>query len=158
MNTAQKGITNRFLLLAGLLFSACLAFPTFAQDPLLKEQALTAHTTAEAIPARAMTGSTSAMTAEPMLLSPDADLQKALQRMIDYPDLAWDLGIDGTGHVEIRIDTAGRVVEASVIEGWGFGLDEEVLTAVRRLGFTPGYSGARPVEVVTQFPLTLTLP
>lgn len=158
MNTAQNGPTIRSLLLAALLIGAGLASPTFAQDTLAQKQALTANTTAEAITARAMTVPTSAMTAAPMLLSPDADLQKALQRMIDYPDLAWDLGIDGTGYVEIRIDTAGRVSEATVVEGWGFGLDEEVLEAVRRLEFTPGYSGARPVEVVTHFPLTLELP
>ena len=158
MNTAQNGPAIRSLLLATLLIGAGLASPTFAQDTLAQKQALTANTTAEAITARAMTVPTSAMTAAPMLLSPDADLQKALQRMIDYPDLAWDLGIDGTGYVEIRIDTAGRVVDATVIEGWGFGLDEEVLEAVHHLAFTPGYSGARPVEVVTHFPLTLELP
>lgn len=97
------------------------------------------------------------VTAAPVLVSPDADLQKALQRMIDYPDLAWDLGIDGTGHVEIRIDTSGRITDATVVEGWGYGLDEAVLEAARRLRFTPALSGTRPVEVVAQFPLTLSL-
>lgn len=158
MNTEQNRPAIRSVLLTVLVIGAGLASPTFAQDTLVQEQAMTANITAEAITARATTVPTSAMTVPPMLLSPDADLEKALQRMIDYPDLAWDLGIDGTGHVEIRIDTAGRVVEATVIEGWGFGLDEEVLEAVRCLEFRPGYSGARPVEVVTHFPLTLTLP
>lgn len=101
--------------------------------------------------------SSAALTAAPMVLSPAADLQRALQTLIEYPDMAWDMKVDGTGYVEIRIDTSGRVTDATVIEGWGFGLDEEVLEAVRELHFSPARAGSRPVEVVAQFPLTLTL-
>ncbi len=54
--------------------------------------------------------------------------------------------------VEVELDPRGRVVQARVLRGAGFGLDEAALDAARRTDFEPALVGSAPVAVRYQIP------
>lgn len=53
-----------------------------------------------------------------------------------YPEAARREKIEGTVHVQYRVNHLGEVIHARVISGLGHGCDEEALRVVRLLKFT----------------------
>ncbi len=53
--------------------------------------------------------------------------------------------VEGVVRVEVTVDEAGRVVNARVLNGLGYGLDEAALTAARASVFMPASRCGRPV-------------
>jgi TonB family protein len=67
-----------------------------------------------------------------------------------YSDEARQRGIEGIVTLELRVDIHGRAKNLHVVNGLGFGLDENALLAVREWRFSPGRHGGRPVEMTTE--------
>lgn len=69
---------------------------------------------------------------------------------IKYPDEAKQSNISGKVFIQATIDEAGKVAEAKVIKGLGYGCDETALNAVKQTKFTPGeYKGSKVRAIVT---------
>ena len=71
----------------------------------------------------------------------------ALIEKIRYPEAARSAGIRGSVAVRFIVDTQGNVVSPRVVQGIGFGCDEEALRVVRQARFKPGIHGGKPVKV-----------
>ena len=63
-----------------------------------------------------------------------------------FPDEARSAEIEGTVTIEARIDCTGKVVEAKVLKGLGYGLDESALLAIRKTEFEPAPRCAKGFE------------
>lgn len=124
-----------FLILAFLLYF----FPSFGQTVESEE----AFVIIEAMPA-----------------FKKGDLNKFLEKEIDYPEDAKANKIQGKVIVSFVVDEKGKVVDAKIIKGLGYGCDEEALNAIQATsGFwDPGKSGGRPVKVRQILPVKFALP
>ena len=71
----------------------------------------------------------------------------ALIEKIRYPEAARSAGIRGSVAVRFIVDTQGNVVNPRVVQGLGFGCDEEALRVVRQAKFKAGRHGGKPVKV-----------
>jgi TonB family protein len=57
---------------------------------------------------------------------------------LKYPKLALEAGIEGQVYIEYDIDYKGNVVETRVLQGLGYGCDEEACRVVKMLKFDVG--------------------
>lgn len=74
------------------------------------------------------------------------ELTKFIYANLRYPEAALEAKIEGTVIVEYDIDYRGNVVETRLLQGLGFGCDEEAIRIVRLLKFIVGRN--RGVKVV----------
>jgi len=75
-----------------------------------------------------------------------------------YPDLARRMGIAGSVVIEVSIDEEGRVIDAVVKQGLGYGCDESALASVRKARFYPARADdGQPVAVKVQIPFHFRL-
>lgn len=81
----------------------------------------------------------------------------ALQKHIQYPEIARIAGIEGRVIVKFVIDEQGRVINPQVIRGIGGGCDEEALRAVRKIEFVPGRQRGIPVKVSYTLPVVFKI-
>jgi len=81
----------------------------------------------------------------------------AIQSKIKYPDEAKQNGVEGKVFIQAFIDETGNVVEAKVIKGAGYGLDEAALEAVKQTKFTSGKQEGKPVKVQVTIPIVFKL-
>lgn len=71
-----------------------------------------------------------------------------LQQNVRYPDAARDNNIAGDVFISLVIDEMGRLLDAEVIKGVGYGLDEEALRLVRLMPWwTPARIAGKPARV-----------
>ena len=77
---------------------------------------------------------------------------------INYPDEAKKEKVEGTVIVQLIVGKDGSVNDPKVIEGVGYGCDEEAIRAVQRLRFKPGYNNGKPVNVNYTIPIYFILP
>ncbi len=71
-----------------------------------------------------------------------------LQKNVHYPDAAKARNFSGDVFVSFIVDEAGRLLDAEVIKGAGYGLDEEALRLVRLMPWwTPALLAGKPVRV-----------
>lgn len=82
---------------------------------------------------------------------------EALQRAIQYPEMARRSGIEGRVFVQFVVDEQGRPSEVRAVRGIGGGCDEAAVAAVRNARFTPGLQRGRPVKVRMSLPVTFRL-
>jgi len=59
-----------------------------------------------------------------------------LKKHMRYPKEAMEAEIEGTVVVKYSIDYRGKVVDARVVSGLGYGCDEEALRLVKKLKYT----------------------
>jgi protein TonB len=71
----------------------------------------------------------------------------AIYKLIKYPQLAKDAGLQGKVYVLAYIDTDGSVEDVKVIKGIGGGCDEATINAIKQCKFTPGKSKGQNVKV-----------
>lgn len=74
-----------------------------------------------------------------------------------YPEEAINSNVEGPVQLRISVDEAGRVTDAVVTKGLGFGLDEEATRRVRRFKFNPGKRNGRPVAMTTTYTIRFAL-
>ena len=82
----------------------------------------------------------------------------SLQKMITYPKLAREAGIEGRVIVQFIVDKEGNVVNPSIVKGVHKSLDEEALRVVKKANFKPGTQRGKPVRVQYSLPITYQLP
>jgi len=65
-----------------------------------------------------------------------------------FPEEAQLKGASGTVYVGFVVDEQGRIIDAEVVRGVGFGFDQEALRLIRLMPWwTPGTVGGKPVRV-----------
>ncbi len=82
----------------------------------------------------------------------------SLQKMMTYPKLAREAGIEGRVIVQFIVDKEGNVVNPSIVKGVHKSLDEEALRVVKKANFKPGTQRGKPVRVQYSLPITYQLP
>ena len=91
------------------------------------------------------------LTAEvmPKFVGSDNAYADFLREHAVYPAEALKKHVGGKVYVTFVIDEQGRVCEAEVLKGCGYGLDEEALRLVRLMPWwQPGQTAGRPVRIV----------
>jgi protein TonB len=74
----------------------------------------------------------------------------------DFPKEARDAGVEGKVFLELLIDERGKIAEAKVVKGLGFGLDELALARVKTCSFSPAMKGEQAVSFrIKRFPVLL---
>ncbi len=71
----------------------------------------------------------------------------SIYKLIEYPELAKNAGLQGKVYVLAFIDVNGNVEDVKVIKGIGGGCDEATVAAVKQCKFTPGKSKGKNVKV-----------
>jgi protein TonB len=90
---------------------------------------------------------------------PIGNYARLTKEMGEYPPEAAKNGIEGAVIVKILVDDTGRVTEAKLVKGVGYGLDQKALELARKLRFEPGRDTAdRPVSVRISWTFHFTLP
>ncbi len=74
----------------------------------------------------------------PAALPPDREPRLLEELRVAYPAQARDADIEGEVELRVTIDTDGRVLDAIVLRGPGYGLDRAALDAVRHSRWAPG--------------------
>lgn len=70
---------------------------------------------------------------------------------VPYPPEARKAGIQGRVVMDLLIDAAGKVRQAALVEGPGYGLNEAALDAVKNFKFRPARVQDRPVAVKIRY-------
>ncbi len=81
----------------------------------------------------------------------------SVQKIIEYPPLALQAGIEGRVIVQFVINKEGNVVDPKIVRGIGGGCDEEAIRAVKQAKFKPGMQRGRAVPVRYTLPITFKL-
>ncbi len=88
---------------------------------------------------------------------PDVDLA-ALQKKVEYPDVARRAGIEGKVIVRVLVDKNGRVIKTKVWQSDSELLNEAAVKAVEEHGvFTPGIQNGEPVTCWVSIPIRFRL-
>lgn len=88
----------------------------------------------------------------------DQAMMRFIHTNLNYPDSAIKYGIQGKVMVEFIIDETGRVTNARIVRGIGWGCDEEVLRIVNMMPkWTPGKQKGKPVKVRFVLPIRFQL-
>ncbi len=74
-----------------------------------------------------------------------------------YTEIARRARIQGTVIIDATIDEEGNVIDAKILKGLAFGLDDAALAAVKAWKFEPGTLNGRPVAVYYTVTATFTL-
>jgi TonB family protein len=74
-----------------------------------------------------------------------------------YSDEARRRGIEGLVTVGAQVEIDGRVSAARVVQGLGFGLDQNALVALRQWRFRPGTRAGRPVAMNAEVDVEFSL-
>ncbi|GAA4369367.1 hypothetical protein GCM10023185_42960 [Hymenobacter saemangeumensis] len=87
-----------------------------------------------------------------------ATLVAAIQRGLIYPEAALRSSVQGRVFVSFTVDSLGQVKEPKIVKGIGWGCDEAVLVAVKKLPrLQPGTQQGRPVSVGITLPITFKI-
>jgi len=81
----------------------------------------------------------------------------ALQKTVDYPEMAEGAGIEGRVIVQFVVNEQGSVEDPKVIRGVHRLLDKAAIEAVRAQKFRPGKQRGQPVKVQMSLPVAFTL-
>jgi protein TonB len=65
-------------------------------------------------------------------------------------------GIEGKVRVRLTVDETGKVIDVSVIQGLGYGLDEAALAAAREATFEPATQCGKPVRATFTISMRFT--
>ena len=66
--------------------------------------------------------------------------------------------IEGSVTVAIVVDKKGDVVDAKVVKGLGYGLDENAIIAVKEWKYKPAQKDGEPIAVKMEVPVEFYLP
>ncbi|HKR07251.1 MAG TPA: energy transducer TonB [Bacteroidia bacterium] len=88
----------------------------------------------------------------------DAELKNYLQNNLKYPVEAKEKKIKGTVFVSFVVDKTGKVRDAKILRGVGYGCDEEVLRILSTMpDWIPGKQKGVAVNVQYNLPVNFTL-
>ncbi len=82
----------------------------------------------------------------------------AIQRNLDYPEIARKAGIEGRVIVNVLVDVNGQVVETKILKSLGHsGCDESAIKAIRAVKWKPARQRDRAVKVWVGIPVIFKL-
>lgn len=82
----------------------------------------------------------------------------AIQRNLEYPEIARKAGIEGRVIVNVLVDVDGSVVETKILKSLGHsGCDEAAVKAIRTVKWKPAKQRDRPVKVWVGIPVIFKL-
>ncbi|MHB1279259.1 MAG: energy transducer TonB [Bacteroidia bacterium] len=88
----------------------------------------------------------------------EKEMQKFVFKHLEYPPLAIEYGIHGRVMVEFIIDEDGKVTNAKILKGIGWGCDEAALKVVNAMPrWKPGEYDGKIVKVRFVLPITFRL-
>lgn len=89
----------------------------------------------------------------------NAGLMNYVAKSIVYPEIAKEVGAQGTVYVSFVVNEVGKVESAKVLKGMGLGCDEEVLRVINKMPQwkKPGKNGGHPVKVRFNIPVAFRL-
>ncbi|MBT8194850.1 MAG: energy transducer TonB [Bacteroidia bacterium] len=83
---------------------------------------------------------------------------KFLFTNVEYPKEAIKNRVAGVVYVQFTIDEKGKVTDAKIMKGIGFGCDEEALRVVNLMpDWTPGVQRGKNVKVKMNLPLNFSI-
>jgi periplasmic protein TonB len=86
------------------------------------------------------------------------NIQEFLAKNIKYPGPATRNEIQGIVYVNFVVGPDGKISQAAVMKGIGYGCDEEALRVVSKMpDWTPGKQGGRAVPVRISLPIRFKL-
>jgi TonB family protein len=71
----------------------------------------------------------------PVYAGGSADFKRFIYDNLVYPEEALEKGIEGSVYLSFTVDDTGKVIDARVTKGLGYGCDEEALRLVRMLRY-----------------------
>ena len=100
-------------------------------------------------------------TAGPSSTEPSCDEPATKPRPISVPQPAYNsnaraAGIEGKVRVRLTVDETGKVIDVSVLQGLGYGLDEAALAAAREATFDPATRCGKPVRATFTISMRFT--
>ena len=78
---------------------------------------------------------------------------EALKRMVVYPTLARDAGIEGSVVLQFRVSTSGKIEDLKVVKSGGHILDAAATAAVTKVRWEPARYGEQAVNSAYQLPI-----
>ena len=82
---------------------------------------------------------------------------EALQKSIKYPTEAKRNNIEGRVIVQCLITINGEATEIKILQGIGYGCDEEAKRVISKTKFIPGKHDGKNVPVITTIPVLFKL-
>lgn len=84
-------------------------------------------------------------------------LTRFVQNNMRYPQLAREMGIQGTVYITFVVGKTGEISNVKVVRGIGGGCDEEAVRVIKLMPkWIPGRQNGKPVPVWFNFPLKFT--
>ena len=82
----------------------------------------------------------------------------AIQKALEYPEIARKAGVEGTVFVKVLVDERGNVVKTDVIKSLGNnGCDEAAVKAIKSVKWKPAMQRDKPVKVWVSIPVRFVL-
>ena len=75
----------------------------------------------------------------------------------EYSEAAREARVEGTVALSGEVSVDGRFVNATVLRGLGYGLDEKAIEAVEQWSFEPGLENGQPVPVAAKIEINFRL-
>ena len=72
---------------------------------------------------------------------------EALHRNVEYPEEAYNAGVQGRVYVQLVVDENGRAQDVRIAKGLPMGCNDAAIRAVQRSRFIPGRVDGKPVKV-----------
>ena len=76
-----------------------------------------------------------------------------LAKSIEYPELAYANRVEGKVILKVSIDENGKVTEAHIVRGIGFGCDESALESITKCDFKPGVLNGKKIKTTISIPV-----
>lgn len=84
-------------------------------------------------------------------------LTRFVQNNMSYPQIAREMGIQGTVYITFVVGKTGEISNVKVVRGIGGGCDEEAVRVIKLMPkWIPGRQNGKPVPVWFNFPLKFT--
>jgi protein TonB len=71
----------------------------------------------------------------------------SIYKLISYPELAKNAGVQGKVYVLAFINETGGVDDVKIVKGIGAGCDEATIEAIKQTKFVPGKSAGKPAKI-----------
>lgn len=82
----------------------------------------------------------------------------AIQKKLQYPEIARKAGVEGRVYVNVLIDQKGNVVDTKILKSLGNnGCDEAAVSAIKAVKWTPAKQRDKPVKVWVGIPVVFKL-